>query len=221
MASIKKGDFVELDYTGKLTDDGRIFDTTRAADAATGGLDKHATYKPIVICLGEGQVLRGLDEFLEGKELGAYTCALSASQAFGKKDPKLLKLIAAKKFSEQKIQPFVGLEVNIDDHYGIVRSVSGGRVTVDFNHPLSGRDLAYDVELRRIVTQPHEQVAALLEMIGMHHHGVAMEGEGHVVIKLHSALPQPVAESINTMVTKLTAVKTVTYHVEAASHGKH
>ncbi len=216
--AIKKGDFVELDYTGKLADDNKVFDTTIASVATSAGLNPKAQYKPVIICVGEGQLLKGLDEYLEGKEMGTHSVAIPAEKAFGKKDAKMLKLIPSKKFKEAKIDPFVGLEVNIDNQYGIVRSVSGGRVTVDFNHPLASKDLVYEVEVKRQVTKADEQVAALLDMIGMHHHGTSMEGEKHVVVKVHEALPQQVAESLNKMITKLTDVETVTYHVDKESH---
>ena len=218
MVAIKKGDFIELDYTGAVADDKRVFDTTRTEEAKRAGLNPKAQYKPVIICVGEGHLLPGLDEFLTGKELGRYTCTLTAERAFGKKEPKLLKLIPAKKFTEAKLEPFPGLEVNIDGHYGVVRTVSGGRVTVDFNHPLAGRDVVYTLEAKRFVEKPEERVEALLEMVGMHHHGVAMEGKDHIVIRTHSVVPQPLAESLNAMITRLTGLTTVTYHVDAAGH---
>ncbi len=217
---IKKGEFIEIDYTGML-EDGTVFDTTRRAAAETAGLNPRAQYKPAIIKVGEGQLLRGLDEFLEGKPLGAHLCNLPAAKAFGKKNAKLLKLIPAKKFTEAKIDPFVGLEVNIDGHYGVVRSVSGGRVTVDFNHPLAGKDLQYEIEVKRVVEKTEEKVASLLDMIGLHHHGVTMEGEGHAVIALHEALPHAMAESVNALVTKLAGVTTVTYHIEKTDRKAH
>ena len=41
--------------------------------------------------------------------------------------------------------------VNIDNTMGVIRSVSGGRVIVDFNHPLSSKSVHYDVEIIKIV----------------------------------------------------------------------
>jgi FKBP-type peptidyl-prolyl cis-trans isomerase 2 len=215
---MKKGDFIEIDYTGKLAEDGRVFDTTLTSVATIAGLTDKAAYKPVIICLGEHHLLPGLDEFLEGKTSGRHTCSLPAEKAFGKKEAKLLKLIAAKKFKEAKIEPFVGLEVNIDGQYGVVRSVSGGRVSVDFNHPLAGRDLVYEVDVRRVVDKAEEQVAALLGIVGLHHHGVSMESPSHAVVTVDAMLPQPVAEMITNMIRKLTDVGNVTFHVEKGHH---
>ncbi len=210
--AIKNGDFIELDYTGSF--DGTIFDTTKEAVAKEAGLDPKAQYKPLIICVGEGQLLKGIDTFLEGKEPGSYHVTLQPEEAFGKKDGKLLKLIPKKKFTENKMTPVVGLEVNVDNHYGVIRSVSGGRVTVDFNHPLAGREVEYDLEVHGIVTDPARQVAALLDLAGVHHHGVTLEGKEHAVVTMHEVPPQPLAEMLNSMITKMTKVTTVSYQVE-------
>ena len=219
MVAIKKGDFIELNYTGMVAEEKKIFDTTLATKAKEASLNTKANYKPVTICVGEGHILPGLDEFLIGKEPGTYTCTLPAEKAFGKKNLKLLKLIPLAKFKESKLEPYQGLEVNIDDNYGVVRSVSGGRVTVDFNHPLAGREVAYELDVQHFIEKPEEKVTALLDMAGMHYHGVAMEGKDHVVIRTHAALPQQIAEAINAMITRLTGITTVTYHVDPTSHG--
>jgi len=224
MATIKKGDFIELDYTGTV-DGGKVFDTTIAAVAAKEKLNARAGFKPVIICVGEGHLLPGIDVHLEGKALpGKHTIELKTEAAFGKKDAKLLKLIPLKKFHDSKIEPFIGLDLNIDGNYGIVRSISGGRVTVDFNHPLAGKDVTYELDVKRLVEKADEKVSALFEMIGLHHHGIALEGNDHLVIKIHSQLPPPVMETINGIVTRLVpAIKNVTYHVDAAGHdhGEH
>ena len=49
----------------------------------------------------------------------------------------------------QTLNPIPSLPVNIDNLNGIIRTVSGGRVIVDFNHPLSGRVLSYNVKVNK------------------------------------------------------------------------
>lgn len=215
--TIKKGDFIEVEYTGKTAEE-QIFDTTIESVAKEAGLNPKAAYKPAIICIGEGQLLKGLDDFLEGKELGKHSITLSPEKAFGKKDIKLMKLIPASKFKEARIQPHVGMEVNVDNHYGVVRSISGGRITVDFNHPLASKELTYDVEVKRLVEKPEEQVTSLLDNMGIHYHGVSMEGAKHVVIKVHDAFPEQFVQSLNQIITKLTKIETISYHVEKSDH---
>ena len=83
---IKKGDFVELDYVGMLTEEGKIFDLTSEKLAKEKGIHQaHRHYGAKIICVGEGNIVRGIDEFLVGKETRTYTLPLSPEQAFGKK----------------------------------------------------------------------------------------------------------------------------------------
>ena len=56
-------------------------------------------YGPIIVCLGEGQLLKGLEKELEGKEIGKeYTIELTPENALGKKDAKLIRLIPVSVF---------------------------------------------------------------------------------------------------------------------------
>ena len=117
-----------------------------------GVFSEKAKYEPIIICLGEKQVIPGLDEQLIDKDFGEYTFEISAEKGFGKKDPKLLQLVPMSVFKKQNIVPQVGLQVNVDNSFGVVRTAGGGRIIVDFNHPLSGKDLVYDIKLNKIVS---------------------------------------------------------------------
>lgn len=158
---MKEGDFVELNYTGK-TSEGHIFDTTDDKVAKENGLNPQATYKPITICLGQSQILPGLDKALIGKDIGKHSVELEAVDAFGKKNAKLIQLVPLSKFKKDNVNPFPGMQVNIDNQMAIIKRVSGGRVLVDFNHPLAGIDVAYDIEVLREVTDTKEKVEAHL-----------------------------------------------------------
>ena len=48
--------------------------------------------------------------------------------------------------------------------FGVVKTVSGGRVLVDFNHPLAGKDLVYNVKINKIVDDIKEKLNSLLKM---------------------------------------------------------
>src|SRR3989344_2875820 len=125
---LKEHDFVEIDYIGKIAH-GVVFDTTFAEVAKKHNLKDKSTYKPITICIGEQQVLKGIDKSLVGKEVGnTYIVTLSPEDAFGKKDPKLIRLVPLRTFHKQKVQPQPGLQVDIDGSIATVLRVSGGRV---------------------------------------------------------------------------------------------
>jgi len=151
----KKGDFIKISYTG-YTDDGIVFDTLDRKIAEKNNLyDEHRKYEPMIIRIGDNNVLKGLDDKLSGLEVNKeYSFVLKAEEAFGKKTSKLIKLVPLKKFKENNINPISRLELNIDGSLATVRSVSGGRVILDFNHPLAGKDIRYDIKISEIILDP-------------------------------------------------------------------
>lgn len=165
MATVKKHDFVEIEYTGRLKGDNTVFDTTEEKVARENDIyDKDADYSPLVICIGENNVLKVLEEQIIGKETGKeYVFEISHENAFGRKDAKLIQLVPTSRFRQQNIQPIPGLQLNIDGVFGVVKTVSGGRCLVDFNHPLAGKDLIYEVKIKKIIDDNKEKLAALLK----------------------------------------------------------
>ena len=62
MVKVKKGDFVELEYTGKIKLMNKVFDTSDQKIAKTNDIyNEKMKYGPITICIGEKNVLQGLD----------------------------------------------------------------------------------------------------------------------------------------------------------------
>ncbi len=163
---IKARDFVEIEYTGKIVDLNQVFDTTDKEIAKKEKIySEKMEYGPAVVCIGEKHLLPGLDNKLQGKETEKdYEFTLTPEEGFGKKSAQLLKLVPAKVFKQQQIQPMPGLEINVDGMPGIIRSVSGGRIIVDFNHPLSGKELNYRIKLNRVVKEPKKKLEALLKI---------------------------------------------------------
>ena len=172
MVKVKKGDFVELEYTGKIKLMNKVFDTSDQKIAKTNDIyNEKMKYGPITICIGEKNVLQGLDSELGDKDIDKeYEIVVSPDNAFGKKDPKKMKIVSMSLFRKQKMNPYPGLQINADGMIGTVRSVSGGRVNLDFNHPLAGRDLVYTFKILKKVEDLKEKVDSVmkfgLEMFG-------------------------------------------------------
>ena len=198
MSIVKKHDFVEIAYTGRIKEDGTIFDTTEEKIARENGLyDKNADYSPAVICVGENNMLKALEEQIIGKETGnEYTFEISSGNAFGKKDGKLIQLIPTSKFRQQNIQPIPGLQLNIDGVFGVVKTVSGGRCLVDFNHPLAGKDLVYNIKINRIVEHDKEKLQSLLKM-HLHAKDAEIEmKESSAYINLKKSVPRQAQDEL-------------------------
>jgi FKBP-type peptidyl-prolyl cis-trans isomerase 2 len=211
---IKKGDFVELDYTGRIKDDKIVFDTTVEEIAKASNIHSPKfSYKPVIVCIGEKHLVKGLDDTLMGKNPGKQTIEVKAEHAFGKKAADLLKLLPMKLFKKDNVQPYVGLEVNVDGMLGIVRNVSGGRIIVDFNHPLAGRDLVYDVDVKRIVTDPLEQAKAILELNGVPFVTLdIMDDKASIITKIK--MPDEAAKELEEQIKKLVGLKSVEFKQE-------
>ena len=174
MAIVKKHDFVDIEYTGRLKEDNSVFDT-----------------KIAVICVGENTLLKSVEERMIGMETGKeYSFEISAEQAFGRKDAGLLQLIPLSKFRQQNIQPVPGLQLNIDGVFGIVKTVSGGRCYVDFNHPIAGKDLAYEIKINRIVDDDKEKINSLLNFQLDIKDAKIELNEGSVTINSKSEIPK-------------------------------
>ncbi|MFA5259243.1 MAG: peptidylprolyl isomerase [Candidatus Pacearchaeota archaeon] len=158
MATIKKNDFVEIEFTGRANNE--IFDTTNKEEAKTLGIEMEI--KPLIASVGNQMIIKGFDDYLEGKELNKkYTLHLIPEKAFGKRNPQLLKTIPIRVFHEKQTNPVPGMTFQLDDHIAKILSVSGGRVIADFNNPLAGKDLEYEFTIKRLVEDDSEKVNAL------------------------------------------------------------
>ena len=153
-----KKDFIEIEFTGK-TKDGMVFDSNIKEDLKKSNLNADA--KPFVFALGEGMFLKGIDEFLIGKEIGQYKIELKPEDAFGQRNPKMIQMIPIKVFREQKINPVQGIMFNFDGRPAKILTVSGGRVMVDFNNPVAGKEVVYDVKVLKKIDDANEKVKAL------------------------------------------------------------
>ncbi len=170
MVKIKKGDVVRIHYTGIVKGTGEVFDTTYEDVAKEKGIysDK-GVYGPVPIAVGAGHVLSGLDRRLDGLEVGEeYTFEIPPEEGFGRRDPKMIKVYSLGQFRRQGLRPYPGMEVEVSSGgkklKGRVITVSGGRVRVDFNHPLAGKTLVYRVKILEKIEDPIEKVKAMLEL---------------------------------------------------------
>lgn len=200
--TVEKGDFVEVEFKG-MTKEGRVFDTTDAEVAKKNDFfNPNAEYKPKVICVGEGHILMGIDEQIIGKGFGKkYTIELSPEKAFGKKTAKLLKLVPMSVFRKQRIDPVPGLQIMIENSLATIRTVTGGRVIVDFNHPMAGQDIIYEIKINRVLTESKEKLDAAAQL----YFGDAETEvkEDKAIIKLKQNLPKELTTHLSEELKRL------------------
>ncbi|HHN81253.1 MAG TPA: peptidylprolyl isomerase [Methanomicrobia archaeon] len=163
---MNKGDFVVIDYLAKVKATGEYFDTTDEEKAKELGLlQEDKTFKPVTVVVGANHVIEGLDEALEEMDVGEErTVEVPPEKAFGRRDPNLVTTIPMREFSKQGIMPRRGMSLEVGGKWAIVKSVSSGRVTLDYNHSLASRDLVYDVKVLSKVEDTTEKLKSLIEL---------------------------------------------------------
>ena len=119
---------VTLHFALKL-DNGDVVDST---------FDKQpATFK-----VGDGNLLPGFEAALYGFK--------AAEQGFGQHNPQNVQVMPRSQFQDMELSE--GLLVIFNDAAntelpGVVKAFDDAQVTIDFNHPLAGKTLTFDVEI--------------------------------------------------------------------------
>lgn len=140
MPKVKDGDTVKVHYTGKLTEDGTVFDSSRDRE-------------PLEFTLGEGQLIPGFEEAVIGMEEGEDTTIdLASEDAYGERREDL-ELEVSKDDLPDNIEPEVGMQLQMQQQENgqaipvQITSVEDEFVKLDANHPLAGKDLTFDIEV--------------------------------------------------------------------------
>lgn len=138
----KNGDTVKVHYTGKF-EDGTVFDSSVDRD-------------PMELTIGQGQVIPGFENAIVGMGLGeSRTAIIAANDAYGEHRKDLLLVVERDKLPED-LNPAAGeqLELRQQDGRAIlvtIAEVTDTSITLDANHPLAGKNLVFDIQLKEIV----------------------------------------------------------------------
>jgi peptidylprolyl isomerase len=162
--AVNNGDFIMVEMTGRADETGDIIETTDEELAREEGVhDEGRTYGPRLVIVGDGYVLRGLDQRLPGVPFDEETdIEIPAAEAFGERDPANVQMIPYRILRSKGVNPVIGAELEIDGRQAIVRSVGAGRVQVDYNHPLAGRKIVYRLKVTENVTDDKKKMEALI-----------------------------------------------------------
>jgi len=157
-------DFATIEYTASVKD-GRTFDTTDANTAQKEKIfDSKRVYRPLPVVVGEGNVVKGVDEALKDMKVGEEkTLELAPEKAFGQRDANLIRLVPMKVFKQQGLNPIPGMPVELDGRMARIQTVAGGRVRVDFNHELAGKNVVYKVKVVSKAETENGKVKFLVE----------------------------------------------------------
>ena len=143
MEKVQNGQYVQVHYTGKLSD-GTIFDSSEGRE-------------PLEFKVGSGQVIPGFDQAIEGMKVNdEKQFLLKSEEAYGPVRDDLKKDFPRDMLGEKEVEE--GQELWFKTPQGPVPgkvlNLETDSFTVDFNHPLAGRDLEFSVKLVGISESP-------------------------------------------------------------------
>jgi len=136
----KPGDTVRVHYRGTL-DDGTEFDSSTGRD-------------PLEFTIGSGQVIPGFDAAVDGMSVGeSVTVTIPAAEAYGPRQNEAVQQVPRDMFDDE---PQAGWMVELTAPEGqrlaaLIAEVGTDTVTLDFNHPMAGKDLTFEIELVEVI----------------------------------------------------------------------
>lgn len=137
----KQGDTVRVHYRGTLSD-GTEFDSSAGRDA-------------LEFQVGTGQVIPGFDQAVSGLEIGeSATVTIPAAEAYGERMEEAVQEMPREAFGDDVPQEGWAVELQAPDGSTMaatITEVKDDSVTLDFNHPLAGQDLTFEIELVEVV----------------------------------------------------------------------
>ena len=133
---IKKDSKVAIDYT--LTVDGKIADTSKGR-------------APLEYTQGAGQIIIGLERALEGKNEGEeISVDIPEKDAYGEINKEAFRRVpktAIQNIKQMKVGDLVGASANGHTFRAQISEITDKEVVLDFNHPLAGKTLHFDVKI--------------------------------------------------------------------------
>jgi len=161
------GDFLIVDYTLLAEDTNELYKTTMEEDAKKYRVfSESSRYGPTLLILGAGWLHRNIEKLFLGMAPGEEKQGvLQPKDAFGERDPRNIKTIRVKKLEREGITIRVGERVIVNGREGRIDSVSGGRVRIDFNHPLASKRVRYKLILHKILESMEEKIKAIVNHV--------------------------------------------------------
>jgi len=135
------GKKVALHFSVALAD-GQVVDSTRERPL------------PAEFTVGDGSLLPGFEKAIFGLRAGdRRSVFIDARRGFGERNENNLQTFTRVQFAHMVLEP--GMVISFADKSGdlpgVVKALTEETVTVDFNHPLAGRDLVFEVDIIHVM----------------------------------------------------------------------
>lgn len=136
---IENGSHVKMNYTLKV--EGQVADTTEGRE-------------PFEVVAGAEGLIAGFQENIQGLKAGdKKSFTVAPEQGYGFTNPEAVVQIERSKLPEGEIKEGMIFTAEGEGGYplrGVVKGIEGENVTLDFNHPLAGKTLDFEVEILEV-----------------------------------------------------------------------
>ncbi len=160
------GDFIELSFEMRAGQEKKLISTSKEDLAKQENIfDDKKKYKNAVIVIGTEGLFKEINDSFKQAEIGKeYEVVVPAKDAYGMRDNKNIKVVPMREFQRNKINPEIGKEVNINNKVGKIITVTPGRVLIDYNHELAGKDLYYKYQIVKVIDDLAGKVNSIIDM---------------------------------------------------------
>ena len=134
--AVKKGDKIKVTYTGYL-ENGSAFDSNEGKEALS-------------FDVGAGQVIKGFDDAVVGMKVGEKkSITIKPEEAYGERHEEMVIKIPKTQFQGEEVKEGMMVSSNNGMQAKVV-AVNENEVTLDFNFPLAGKILKFDIKIAAI-----------------------------------------------------------------------
>lgn len=117
--------------------------------------------EPLAILVGHGNIIPGLEKAMEGRAAGdKFDVDVAAVDAYGERREGMTQRVPKKHFDGQRLAP--GMQVVLNTNFGpravTIQKVGMSVVDVDLNHPMSGKDLHFSIEIVEVREASAEEI---------------------------------------------------------------
>ncbi len=140
---------LNIDYEGKL-ENGELFDTSKEDVARKENIfDEKREYKPLHVTLGQGMLIKGFEDALINMQEGEEKIFnIKSEDAYGEKKPELVKIFPSQTEQDKQLKVGMTVLVNLGEkQLPALVTEAGDNISLDFNHPLAGKDLSFKVKI--------------------------------------------------------------------------
>ncbi|MDR3347386.1 MAG: peptidylprolyl isomerase [Helicobacteraceae bacterium] len=152
--AIARNTVVSIEYEVKNAVSGEMIDSNKGGD-------------PLEFLMGAGHIVQGLEEAIAQMSEGeSKTLIVPSAKAYGIYDESAVENVDIEQFAGIELTHGMTLYGEADDGQSVrvtVKTIGDKSVTIDYNHPLAGKDLSFDVKVikTREATSREIQTGAL------------------------------------------------------------